>query len=140
MPAEAVKTTEPPGQNVVAPLAVIVAVMELATVTLVGEEVVEQLPLLTVTLYCPELFTIINCVVAPFDHKYDAPAEEVNVTDPPWQKVVAPLAVIEAVAELTRVTVVAGEVAEQLPLFTVTLKEPELLTVIDFVVAPFDHK
>ena len=44
----------------------------------------------------------------------------VSVTLPPAQKVVAPLAVIVAVGLFVTVTTVAAEVAEQLPLLTVT--------------------
>jgi hypothetical protein len=57
--------------------------------------------------------TLIEGVVAPFDHKYDAPLDAVNVTDPPVQKVVAPLAVIVGVGAAPTVTVVALDVAEQ---------------------------
>jgi len=44
----------------------------------------------------PEVVTRIDCVVAPLDHKYESPDDEVNVTEPPGQKVIAPLAVIVA--------------------------------------------
>lgn len=44
----------------------------------------------------------------------------VNTTDPPCTKVVAPLAVMVAVGLLFTVTVVAVDVALQVPLFTVT--------------------
>ena len=37
-------------------------------------------------------------VVAPVDHKYEFPALEVNVTDPPAQNVVEPPAVIVGAA------------------------------------------
>ena len=36
---------------------------------------------------------MINCVVAPLDHKWDVPADDVNVTVPPEQKVIGPPAV-----------------------------------------------
>jgi hypothetical protein len=39
-----------------------------------------------------------EAVVAPFDHKYEVPALEVSVTDPPAQKVVGPPGVIVGVA------------------------------------------
>ena len=40
------------------------------------------------------LVTVIDCVVAPFDHRYDAaPAGAVRATLPPAQNVVGPLAV-----------------------------------------------
>jgi hypothetical protein len=66
--------------------------------------------------------------------------EEVNITEPPEQKVVGPLGVIVGtVGKAFTVTLVATEVAEQKPLLTVTEYDPELLTVIDCVVAPVDH-
>jgi hypothetical protein len=37
---------------------------------------------------------VIDCVVAPVDHKFPVEAEEVNTTDPPAQNVVGPPAVI----------------------------------------------
>jgi hypothetical protein len=46
-----------------------VAVGLFVTLTTVGAEVAEQLPLLTVTEYDPADDTVIACVVAPFDHK-----------------------------------------------------------------------
>lgn len=54
-----------------------------------------------------------DCVVAPFDHKYEVPELEVKVTEPPAQNVVAPLAVMvgaEGAAEA--VTVTGDEFAE----------------------------
>ena len=38
-----------------------------------------------------------EAVVAPFDHKYELPAEAFKVTDPPAQNVVGPPAVIVGV-------------------------------------------
>ena len=61
------------------------------------------------------------CVVAPLLHNQDEPAEAVNVTEPPAQKVVGPPAVMLADGNGFTVTTVAAEVAEQLLLFvTVT--------------------
>jgi len=54
--------------------------------------------------------------------------------------VVAPLAVMVAVGLFVTVTTVGADVAEQLPLLTVTEYEPAVDTVIDFVVFPFDHR
>ena len=66
--------------------------------------------------------TVIDCEVAPFDHKYEDAAEAVSVTLPPSQNVVGPLAVIVAVGLLLTVTVVAAEVVLQPFAFvTVTL-------------------
>ena len=56
---------------------------------------------------------MIDCVVAPVDHRYELAALAVSVTVPPAQNVVGPEAVIVGVvAELT-VTAVAALVALQ---------------------------
>jgi hypothetical protein len=47
--------------------------------------------------------------------------------------------IVGTVGKAFTVTLVATEVAEQKPLLTVTEYDPELLTVIDCVVAPVDH-
>ena len=44
------------------------------------------------------MLTVIDCVVAPFDHRKDDPDDAVRVTLPPLQNVVAPLAAIVGVA------------------------------------------
>jgi len=61
-------------------------------------------------------------VVAPFDHTLSVAEEDVNVTDPPSQKVVAPLAVIVGTAETGfTVTGIVLEASEEQPLeITVT--------------------
>ena len=81
-----------------------------------------------------------DCVVAPVDHKYDEPLLAFNTTLAPEQSMVEPLGVIVATGFDATVTVCGADVAEQFPLETVTEYEPAALTVIDFVVAPFDHK
>ncbi len=113
--AEEVNVTLPPWQKVVAPEAEIVGVAGNAfTVTVVGADVAElQVPLSTETEYDPEAETVIDCVVAPFDQTLPVAAEEVNVTVPPWQNVVAPEAEIVGVAgKAFTVTVVGADVAE----------------------------
>jgi hypothetical protein len=57
--------------------------------------------------------TLIDCVVAPVDHRYDDPAEEVSVTLPPSQKVVGPDALIVGVTGVFTVTAVGALVAVQ---------------------------
>ena len=53
-----------------------------------------------------------DCVVAELDQRYAPAVLEVNVTDPPAQKDVGPLAVtVGAAIVLLTVTTVAGEVA-----------------------------
>ncbi len=141
--ADEVNVTFPPWQNVVAPEAEIVGVAGKAfTVTVVGAEVAElHDPLSTDTEYDPEVETVIDCVVAPVDQTFPVAAEEVNVTFPPWQKVVAPEAEIIGVAgNAFTVTVVGAERAElHDPLFAETEYDPEAETVIDCVVAPVDQ-
>ena len=65
---------------------------------------------------------MIACVVAPFDQVLLEALEEVKVTDPPEQNVVAPPADIVGIlgAALT-VTAIGLDVAEQFPLATVTV-------------------
>ena len=60
------------------------------TVTTVGAEVTEQLPLETVTEYETLVDTVIDCVVAPFDQVFPVADEDVKTTEPPWQNVVDP--------------------------------------------------
>ena len=52
----------------------------------------------------PEL-TLIDCVVAPVDQRYDEPALAFSVTEPPGQNDVAPFGVIVACAGVFTVTV-----------------------------------
>lgn len=84
------------------------------TVTVVGDEVAEHpLPSVTVTVYNPDVFAEIVCVVAPVDQMFPVAEEEVNVTEPPEQKVVGPLAVIVGVVGFAfTVTTVGADVAE----------------------------
>jgi len=56
-----------------------------------------------VTLYEPGVETVIDCVVAPFDQRYEAAALEVSVTEPPAQNVVGPDGVMEVVGTAFRV-------------------------------------
>jgi hypothetical protein len=64
-----------------------VAVGFVKTLTEVGNEVVEQpAALVTVTVIVALEVTLIEAVVAPFDHKYVLPATTglaLNVTEPP---------------------------------------------------------
>jgi hypothetical protein len=59
-------------------------------------------------------------VVAPLLQRLPVALDEVRVTDPPWQKLVGPLAVMVGVEPVPRVTLTAGAVAEQLPFVTTT--------------------
>lgn len=110
LPAEAVSVTLPPWQNASGPPALIVAVGRGFTVTFVAGDVLVQPEVVTVTVYAPLVFTLIDCVVAPLLQLYEVPLLAVRVTDPPWQKVVAPLAVTEACATVVIVRVTAVRV------------------------------
>jgi len=58
--------------------------------------------------------TVIDCVIAPFDQRYDAAAGAVSVTEPPAQNVVGPLAVTTGVDGAGRTfTTTVSEVEEQ---------------------------
>jgi hypothetical protein len=141
VPADEVSVTDPPEQNVVGPPVVIVGVAGgWFTVTFVPVDVAVQVPLLTVTVYVPAVETVIDCVVAPVDQVFPVAEDEVNVTLPPVQNVVDPLAEMVGVAGSGfTITVVATDVAVQVPLLTVTVYVPADVTVIDLVVAPVDH-
>jgi hypothetical protein len=84
---------------------------------------------------------LIDCVVAPVDHRYDEPALAVSVTDPPAQNVVGPPAVTVATGSGFTVTV-TGEPWDEQPFAFVTETEywPAWETVIDCVVAPVDQR
>ncbi len=59
------------------------------------------------------MLTVIACVVAPVDQRYDEPLLAVSVTLPPVQNVVGPPAVIVAVGLLLTETVVGALVTVQ---------------------------
>ena len=96
MAEDDVNVTLPPWQNVVAPEAEIVGVAgpDVIETTVAADGAVVQLPLFTETVYEPACETVIDCVVAPFDQMFPVADDDVKVTLPPWQKVVAPDAVI----------------------------------------------
>ena len=89
----------------------------------------------TVTLNEPEVVTVIDCVTAPVDHKYDVANGAVSITEPPAQKVVGPPAVIVGVAGSGfTVTVIGALAAEVQPnCVSVTVYVPFEDTVIDCV-------
>ena len=98
----------------------IVATGNAFTVTTVAADVAEHpAALVTVTVYEPEVLTVIDCVVAPVLHNHDVPADAVKVTDPPVQNVVGPPAVIVATGNAFIVTTNAGDVNEQLLLLVI---------------------
>ena len=57
--------------------------------------------------------TVIDCVVSPVDHKFPVAEEDVSVTDPPAQKVVAlPAVMVGATGIGLTVTLIVFETAE----------------------------
>lgn len=84
------------------------------TVTIVATEVLVQPDAFeTVTENDPVLVTMIDCVVAPLDHKYPVEFGADNVTVLPAQIVVEPLALIVGTAGIgLTVTVVPVEEAD----------------------------
>jgi len=119
-----VKTTEPPEQKVVTPLAVMVGIEGIGlTVTAVAAELAEHKPLSTVTEYEPEAKTVIDCVISPVDQKLSVDDDEVRITEPPSQNVVGPLAEMVGVTGVgLTVTLSAVEFPEEQP-FSMTSTE-----------------
>jgi len=115
-----------------------------STVIAAGADVAEHPPAsVTVTVKLPEVFTVIDCDVAPFDHRYDEkPPGALSVTLWFPQNVVGPDAVTAGGdGGVLTVTTVGDDVAVQPDAsVTVTVNVPDALTVIDCVVAPLDHK
>lgn len=71
------------------------------------------------------------------------PGAAVRVTEPPSQKVTGPLALIDGVATVTFTFTFFGALGllrqpNELP--TCTVYDPAVPTVMDWVVAPVDHK
>ena len=65
---------------------------------------------------------MIDCVVAPFDQVFPEAFDDVNVTDPPEQKVVGPLVeMVGAIGAEFTVTLIGLDVAEQDPFETLTV-------------------
>ena len=96
---EDVNTTEPPEQNVVGPLAVMVGTAGIGlTVMPIGEELAEHKPLSTVTEYAPEAKTVMLCVVSPVDQRLSMAEDDVRITESPAQNIVGPFAEMVGVA------------------------------------------
>src|SRR3989338_2618222 len=83
-----------------------------------------------------------DCVVSPVDQKLSIDDDEVKITEPPSQNVVGPLAEMVGVAGVGfTVTVSLIEFPEEQPFsITSTVKFPEVVTVMNCVVSPVDHK
>lgn len=80
-------------------------------------------------------------MVSPVDQTFPLTALEVRVTLCPWQKVVGPEAEIVGVegSGFTVNTTGADSVVHPEPSVTETVYEPEVLTIIEGVVAPVDQ-
>jgi hypothetical protein len=115
---EEVSVTDPPAQNVVGPLGVIPAVGSGSTTIFMVSEAVPQMSV-TVSMYAPVALAVMEPAVSPVDHEFPVADEDVNVTEPPGQKVVGPLGVILATVEEFTVTV---SEAEAVPHTLVTVK------------------
>lgn len=91
---EDVNVTLPPAQNVVGPLVAISGVEGKGFTVTVLDPLAEThpLPFVTFTVYVPDELTVMDCVVAPVLQVFPVALDEVNVTLPPVQKVVGPLA------------------------------------------------
>src|SRR3954453_19236536 len=95
-----------------------------------------------VTKYSPVELTVIDCVVAPVDQRYELALLEVRVTEPPAQNVVGPDAVIDGAAGVAFAGTAfgAGGAVQVSELPVVTVYEPDCETRIDCVVWTVDHR
>ena len=147
-PELAVKTTEPPAQNVVAPPDAIVAVADGLTVTDAVADAVH--PAAFVKLYAivtepaatpvttPVVLTVATAVL--LDDHVPPVVELANVVVEPAHTFDAPVIAATTGNALT-VTTVAGDVAEHpLAFVTVTVYEPLVVAVMDCVCGPFDQE
>ena len=110
----------------------------LAVITFV-QVLVHPAVLVTVTLYVPAAFTVIQLVVAPLLHKYEAaPVGTHNCVDCPGQIAQLPVMVQTGLGDT--VTAWLQVLVHPASLVTVTLYVPAAFTVIQLVVAPLLHK
>jgi hypothetical protein len=95
--------------------------------------------LVTVTVYVFVDVTFIVCVVAPFDHKYEAkPGPASNTELPPAHTAFTP--VIDGVGAAINVTKRFAVPVHPAELVTVTVYVPPAETLMESVVAPEFHK
>jgi hypothetical protein len=145
----AVKVTEPPEQNVVAPFAVAVTTGSTLTVTGIAADVAVH-PLASVTVSAYEPGVVATYVLLDAPAIAAAPLFQayvkfefngaMRVTDPPVQNVVAPTFAIETAGRALTVTTTGAEVAEHPFAFViVTEYEPVVVAVIAWVDSPVDQ-
>jgi hypothetical protein len=119
---------------------VIVGVGSGFTLTFTGAETAVQPPLVMFTVYVPAVVTMIDCVVAPFDQRYDAAGSAVSVTLPPSQNVVGPLGVTFAVGVESMVIACVSVPLQPFASVTVTLYVSDVVTLMTCEVAPVDQR
>lgn len=86
----------------------------------------------------PAVVTLIVGVMAPVDQVLPVAELEARITEPPWQNVIGPEAVMEAVVKgITETLCVADAIAQ--PLETVKVYTPAVFTRIVGVAAPVDQ-
>lgn len=102
-------TEEPAQMDSVVPVTIVGAGGVGFTVTVFGADVPELHPfVITCTRNVPEVLTVMDCVVAPFDQKLLLGEDEVNTTEPPEQNVVEPLAVMVGTEGIVFTTTFTG--------------------------------
>ena len=102
-------TEEPAQMDSVVPVTIVGAGGVGLTVTVLGADDPELHPfVITCTRKVPELLTVMDCVVAPFDQKLLLAEDEVSTTEPPAQNVVGPLAVMVGTAGMVFTTTFTG--------------------------------
>ena len=96
--------------------------------------------LVTVTVYVPAEFTVMQLVVAPVLHKYVLPvtAGTHSCVEPPGQIMLLPD--IKQTGPCLITTFLLQELEHPVELVTVTVYVPAALTVMQLVVAPVLHK
>ncbi len=119
MPALDVRSTESPGQKLVAPETVTVGAsggVKRLTVSSDEESLRQVVASVTCTENIPAVFTRMVWVVSPFVHRYVVPKLELRFTESPGQKSTTPEAVIVGGAGgVLIVTSVAEEATLQQP-------------------------
>ena len=139
MDCDEVSVRTEPGHTLSELLAVTVgtAGVELA-LTVIGVDVPEQDPPPVVTVNVPDVETVMDCVVAPFDHWYDDALLQVNMTLLPGQNAVGPDADTTGAVPVPAFDTTAAADVAFVPeeLVTRTVYEPGDETVIALVVCP----
>jgi hypothetical protein len=91
-------------------------------------------------VYVPDVVTEIDCVVAPFDQRYDVPGLAVSSATLPPQTSGGKVWVIVAIGVGVIVIACVSLPLQPFPSVTVTLYVPDVFTLIVRVVAPVDQR